>query len=236
VTPTVHTDTYPEIDPSKADFSGKAVFVTGGSRGIGRATVLRFAMAGASYIAAGARSDMSQLAKDIEAAAASANRRPPKFLPVHLDVSDPKSVADAAATIEKEFGRCDVLVNNAGIIGDLRLIGDSDPAAWWSVLDVNLRGTYHVCRALLPLMQETGDAYMVTVSSVGGHLVRPSASAYQVSKLALIRLSEFLNAEYADKGVLAFSIHPGNCLTEMVGGPEGVNPALKHGTFSLSSC
>jgi NAD(P)-dependent dehydrogenase (short-subunit alcohol dehydrogenase family) len=67
-------------------------------------------------------------------------------------------------------------------------------------------------------------------------LVRPSASAYQVSKLALIRLSEFLNAEYANKGLLAFSIHPGNCLREMIGGPEGLNPALKHGIFLSRSC
>jgi NAD(P)-dependent dehydrogenase (short-subunit alcohol dehydrogenase family) len=236
VTPTVHTNTYPEIDPAKVDFSGKAVFVTGGSRGIGRAIVLRFAMAGASYIAAGARSDMSQLARDVEAAAVSANRSPPKFLPVHLEATDPKSVADAAAAIEKEFGRCDVFVNNAGIFGGFSLIGDSDPTAWWNVLDVNVRGTYLVSRALLPLLQKTGDAYIVTVASVGGHLTLPAVSSYFVSKLALIRLSELLNVEYAEKGVLAFSIHPGNCLTDMVGGSEGVNPDLKHGASLAFTC
>jgi NAD(P)-dependent dehydrogenase (short-subunit alcohol dehydrogenase family) len=160
VTPNVHIGTYPEIDPAKTDFSGKAVFVTGGSRGMGRTIVLRFEMDGALHIAAAARSDMSQLAKGVEAAAASANRRPPKFLPVRLGVSGPKIVADAAATIEKEFGMWDVLVDNAGIIGDLRLLGDSDPAGWWGVVDMN--GTYHVCKALLPLMQKTGDAYVVT--------------------------------------------------------------------------
>jgi NAD(P)-dependent dehydrogenase (short-subunit alcohol dehydrogenase family) len=173
---------------------------------------------------------MTQLAKDGEAAAVSANRSPPKFLPVHLEATDPKSVADAVAAIEKEFGRCDVLVNNAGIFGGLSLIGDSDPTAWWDVLDVNIRGTYLVSRALLPLLQKTGDAYIVTVSSVAGHLALPTVSSYLLSKLALIRISELLNAEYADKGVLAFSIHPGNCLTDMVGGPENVNPNLKHST------
>lgn len=130
LTPNVHTGTYPEIDPAKTDFSGKAVFVTGRSRGIGRTIILRYEIAGALHIAAAARSDMSQLAKAVEAAAASANRRPPKFLPVRLGVSGPKIVADAAATIEKEFGMWDVLVDNAGIIGDLRLLGDSDPAGW----------------------------------------------------------------------------------------------------------
>lgn len=232
MTSIVHTDTYPDIDPAKANFSGKAVFVTGGSRGIGKAIILRFAMAGASYIAAGARSDMSHLAKDVEAAAVSTNRKPPKFLPVHLETTDPKSIADAAAQIEKEFGRLDVLVNNAGVFGDLKTIGDSDPTTWWNTMDVNVRGTYLVCREFLPLLQKTGDAYIVIGASAGGHLSIPSASSYMISKLALIRLSEFLNNEYADKGVTTFSIHPGNCLTDMVGGPDNVNPMLKHGMSS----
>lgn len=229
VTSIVHSDTYPEIDPRKADLSGKAVFVTGGSRGIGKAIILRFAMAGASYIAAGARSEMSQLAKDVEAAAVSANRSPPKFLPVYLEATSPESIADAAALIEKKFGRLDILVNNAGIFGSLNTIGDSDPMTWWNTMEVNIRGTYLVCREFLPLLQKTGDAYIVIVASVGGHLTRPGVSSYMMSKLALIRLAEFLNNEYADKGVLSFSVHPGNCLTDMVGGPENVNPDLKHG-------
>lgn len=233
MTSIVHNDTYLEIDPTKADFSGKAVFVTGGSRGLGRAIVLSFAKAGASFIAAAARSDMSQLARDVQDAAASANRSPPKFLPVQLDISNPKSAEDAAAAVEKEFGRCDVVVNNAGIIGRLELIGGSDPSIWGEVLDVNIRGTYLVSRAFLPLLQKTDNAYLVNIASVGGHLVTPTASAYQISKLAVIRLSQFLNTEYAAKGVTAFSIHPGNCATDMVGGSEGINPDLKHSTYPI---
>jgi NAD(P)-dependent dehydrogenase (short-subunit alcohol dehydrogenase family) len=231
MTATIHSDTYPAIDPTKADLTGKAVFVTGGSRGLGRAMVLSFAQAGASYIAVGARSDLSQVAKDAEAAALSANRAAPKFLPINLDIADPKSVEDAAAAVEKAFGRCDIVVNNAGVIGDMVLIGDSNPDAWWRVLEVNLRGPYLISRAFLPLLLKTGDAYVVNISSVGAHLVGPTLSAYQISKLSVLRFSQFLNAEYAGKGVVSFAIHPGNIPTDMVGGHEGVPDHLKQGPY-----
>ena len=67
----------------------------------------------------------------------------------------------------------------------------------------------------------------MTISSVGAHCVSPGLSAYQPSKLAVLRLTEFIAAEYADKGIIAFSVHPGNILTDMVGGGEGMDEALK---------
>jgi NAD(P)-dependent dehydrogenase (short-subunit alcohol dehydrogenase family) len=84
-----------------------------------------------------------------------------------------------------------IIVNNAGIIGDFALIGDSNPDAWWRVLEVNLRGPYLVSCAFLPLLLKTGDAYVVNISSVGAHLVGPTLSAYQTSKLSVLRFSEF---------------------------------------------
>ena len=231
VTVAVHSDTYPAIDPTKANLTGKAVFVTGGSRGLGRAMVLSFARAGASYIAVGARSDLSRVAKDAEAAALLAGRAAPKFLPINLDIADATSVEDAAAAVENAFGRCDIIVNNAGVIGDFALIGDSNPDAWWRVLEVNLRGPYLISRAFLPLLLKTGDAYVVNISSVGAHLVSPTLSAYQTSKLAVLRFSQFLNTEYAGKGVTSFAIHPGNIPTDMVGGPEGVPDNLKQSPY-----
>jgi NAD(P)-dependent dehydrogenase (short-subunit alcohol dehydrogenase family) len=197
--------------------------------------ILAYAKAGASYIAAGARSDMSQLAKDVEAAAMSANRNPPKFLALQLEVTDSENVEEAAATVEKMFGRCDVLVNNAGVIGSRAPIADSNPESWWQVIDVNVRGSYLVSRAFLPLMLKTGDSYIVNVSSVGAHLISPGMSAYQISKLAILKFSQFLNTEYVDKGVTSFSIHPGNCVTDMVGGPEGLMDNLRPSTYQLTS-
>jgi NAD(P)-dependent dehydrogenase (short-subunit alcohol dehydrogenase family) len=166
----------------------------------------------------------------------SANRTPPKYIPIALDVSSLESVEAAAATVEKEFGRCDIIVNNAGTFGDFSLVGDYDPESWSNVFDVNLRGPYLVTRALLPLMIKTGDAYVVNVASVGALLTGPTLSAYQISKTALFRLSDFINKEYSEKGVTSFAVHPGNCITDMaVSIGVDQNPLYKEGSsFNLS--
>lgn len=215
VTATVHSDTYPEIDPTKLDLSGKAVLITGGSRGIGRAIVLAYAKAGASFIAAGARSGTAELAAAVEEAAKSANRPPPKYLPLTVDMSSRESVEKAAADFEKEFGRCDIIVNNAGIFGGFQLLQDYEPDMWTNVFKVNVHGPYLITRALIPLMLKTGSAYVVNVSSVGALLTHKTLSAYQISKTAATRLAEFINEEYSEKGILSFSVHPGNVITDM---------------------
>lgn len=196
--------------------------------------VLSFAKAGASYIAAGARSDMSQLAKDIAAAAASANRPPPTFLPLKLDVTDQKSVDDAAAAVQREFGRCDVVVNNAGVMGNMSLVTESDPEDWWRTLDVNVRGPYLISRAFLPLLLKGGDKYLIHVASVAAHLRNPTLSAYQTSKAALLNLSKIIDAEYAPQGVTSFCIHPGNSPTDIIGGLESLPEHLKPGMYQQS--
>ena len=189
---------------------------------------LSFAKAGASKIAVGARSDMSQLAKDVEAAAASATRSAPKVLLLKLDVTNEQSVEKAAAEVEKEFGKLDILVNNAGILGQFGMIADSNPQKWWQVLDVNVRGAYLVTRAFIPLLLKgTDDKFIINVTSVGAHLANPSLSAYQVSKLALLKFSQLVNAEYAPQGVVSLCIHPGNCLTDIMGPPEKLADHLK---------
>ncbi|CAH0036803.1 unnamed protein product [Clonostachys rhizophaga] len=229
VTSIVHSDTYPGIDPRNVDLKGTVVFITGGSKGLGRAMVLSFAKAGASYIAAGARSDMSQLAKDVAAAAASAKRPQPKFLAIKLDVTSEDSVQAAADSIRAEFGRCDVLVNNAGFLGKSTLIADSDPAHWWSIFDINVRGPYLVSRAFIPLVLESEKKTIINVSSMGAHLTTPTGSAYQISKLALVRFSEFVDAEYAGQGLVTISIHPGNSPTDIVGDFSKLPEILKPG-------
>lgn len=123
----VHNDTYPAIDPLKVDLHRVAVFITGGSRGLGRAMALSFAKAGASHIAVGARSSLTTLAQDILTTAASAGRSAPQFLPFQMDVTSLSSVAEAAAEVEKAFGKLHILINNAGILGQYGLVADSEP-------------------------------------------------------------------------------------------------------------
>jgi NAD(P)-dependent dehydrogenase (short-subunit alcohol dehydrogenase family) len=186
-----------------------------------------FAQAGASHIAIGARSSLDSLKEDLLAAAAKANRPAPKVLCVKLDITSQQSTEEAAKLVEQGFGKLDILINNAGVIGKMKLVADSDPDAWWQTWNVNIRGPYLMTRAFLPLMLKGGDKTIISTSSVGAHLTSPSLSDYQPSKLAVLRFMQFVSEEYKDKGVLAFSIHPGNIPTDMIGGPAGVPEHLK---------
>ncbi len=89
------------------------MFITGASKGIGRATAISYAKAGASAIAIGARSDLKSLEQDMKKAARDAGKKEPKILSVKVDVCDRDTIENAAKKIEKEFGRLDILVNNA---------------------------------------------------------------------------------------------------------------------------
>lgn len=217
ITDPVHDDTYPDIDSSKVNMHGKAVFISGASKGIGRSIALSFAKAGASYIGIGARSDMTALEKELHEAATSVQKSAPNVLQIKMDVTSGESIDCAAATVEKEFGKIDIVVNNAGKIGQGKLIADGDPDEWWNTWTVNLRGPYLITRAFLPLMLKGGDKTFVTVSSVGAHLTNPTLNDYQPSKLAVLRFTEFVAAEYGSQGVLAYAIHPGNIATEIMG-------------------
>lgn len=134
-THTVHNDTYPAISPLSADLSGQSVFIAGASRGIGKAIALSYARAGASQIAIGARSDLSAVVKEVEAAAVEAKRASsPKVLPLSLDVTSKESVGKAAEEVKGAFGKLDILINNAGILGKRAPVADADVDEWYVAL------------------------------------------------------------------------------------------------------
>lgn len=126
-TKSVYNDTYPAIDPTKADQSGKAIFVSGASKGLGKAMAISFAKAGASRIAIGARSDLSTTENEARAAAMEAGRSEPQILKLKLDITDQESVDAAAKLVEREFGSVDVVINNAGIMDGRGSVAESDP-------------------------------------------------------------------------------------------------------------
>ncbi|EXL79978.1 hypothetical protein FOPG_06430 [Fusarium oxysporum f. sp. conglutinans race 2 54008] len=213
----IHNDTYAAISPSNFDFDGVTVLITGASRGLGLAMAISFAKAGASQIAIGARSDLSASSASIVDAASKAGRKRPRILELNMDVSDPVSVDSAAAKIRSEFGRLDIVVNSAGILAGDGKIVDSDPEGWARNFAINSNGLYLVLRAFIPLLLSCdGKKTIINVSSIGAHCVSPTLSGYQISKLATLRLAEFATAEYGDKGLLVYSIHPGSVATEMV--------------------
>lgn len=224
-TPTTHHDTYDYIKPQQFQLKNRAVFITGASKGIGRATAISYAKAGASQIAIAARTDMEEVEAAMIHAAKDAGKDAPQVLRLQVDVTGAQSVQEAAQQVETTFGRLDVLINNAGYLEKLAPVHESEVDEWWKVWEVNIKGTYLVTRALLPLLLKSNDSLrtILNVSSIGAHIILPGASGYQMGKLALLRFGEFLNVEYGDKGILAFGIHPGGIATELAKGlPEAV--------------
>ncbi len=113
------------------------------------------------------------------------------------------------------MGKVDILINNAGYLEQLAHIDSSDPEGWWKTWEVNVKGVYLMTKFFLPLLLKSDLKTVVVVSSVGAHITMPGMSAYQTTKLAVLRLNDFLMAEYGEKGLLAFGVHPGvSCLTQ----------------------
>lgn len=224
-----HNDTYEYVSSAKANLNGKSVFVSGASRGIGKQTALSYAAAGASKIALAARTSLASLEPELASAAKAAGHPAPIVLAITLDVTDQKSVEAAADQIKKEFGGLDILINNAGYLEAWTPLAESDPSEWWKTFEVNVKGPYLLTRAFVPVLlgTEGGLKTILNVSSIGAHVVMPGGSSYQTTKLALLRLTEFTQVEYADKGLLALAVHPGGVATELANNmPEYMHGAL----------
>ena len=165
--PTLHTDTYSFINPEKGDASNINVLVTGASKGIGRATVKSFARAGASHIALLARSNLDMVGDEVLQAAKQAGRKEPKILKLQADTCDVVAVDRAMKRVEDEFQSLDVVVNNASRLETYRHFAETNVDDWWSSWEVNVKGTYVVSRAALPLVLKSDLKTMATVSSAG---------------------------------------------------------------------
>lgn len=225
--PTAHTDTYPTIDPLRTNLAGKSVLITGASKGVGRATALSFTKAGASTIIVGARSSLDSLISDIKTVALNAKRPEPKIIALTLDVSDTASVDAAAKAVEKEIKSLDILINNAGYLENWLPIAHSDPEEWWTSFTTNVKGPYLMTRAFLPLLLASSTKVILNVTSGGAHRVTLGASAYQTSKLALCRFTEFTVNDHGKEGVIAIAVHPGGVKTELAYGmPEYMHAVL----------
>lgn len=184
-----------------------AALVTGASRGVGQALAL--ALAGAGHaVAVAARSDLTETAEAVEAKGA-------RVLPLRLDVTDAPAVEDAVARVEGELGVLELVVNNAGSDRALGPLWEADPDDWWADVDVGLRGTFLVCRAVVPGMLERGSGRIVNVSSNAALRPSPYNSAYGATKAAILSLTESLAVSLVGTGVHVFAITPGYVKTAM---------------------
>ncbi|KAI1207158.1 oxidoreductase-like protein [Annulohypoxylon truncatum] len=228
-TSTIHGSSYPFIQTAK--HAGRHVLITGGARGIGMNIALSFAKAGASAIVVADISEFSeQLVSDIATAAREKGHGVPRTMVIRLDVTDEDSVRKCAETIERQFnGKLDILVNNAGFMTPALPVPDSHTSSWWRTMEVNLKGVYLMSKYFVPLLVSTPDGLktMININSVAAHNLRPMASAYGTSKLAVLKLTEFLMVEAGNKGLLAYSVHPGAVLTELA--EKGMPPETLSG-------
>jgi NAD(P)-dependent dehydrogenase (short-subunit alcohol dehydrogenase family) len=188
---------------------------------------ISFAKAGASRFVIVARSDISTTAEAIKSTSRKVGHSEPEILAIQADCSSPESVEALAGQVKQAFGHLDIVINNAAILS-MQPILESDPAEWMKVLTVNVFGPYLVVRALLPLLLKGESKTIVNVCSVGAHCVTPTISAYQISKLAVLRLTEFICAEHDNDGIVAYSIHPGNVPTTM-GSVDDLPPVYRPG-------
>ena len=193
----LHNDIYPAISAAtntSLHQPGKVVLITGAGRGIGRATALQYAHANVSTIILAART-ASQL-DEVETAIKEINTSV-KVIKAPLDVASETDVQALADKVQTAEGRLDVLINNAGTSEPWVPLVESEPAKWWSTFEINLKAPYLLSRAFLPLLLRTAEAqggvHLVNVTSIGANVVLPSASGYMTSKLALLRLTQFLS-------------------------------------------
>ena len=215
-----HHARYPAIDPEttlKGSASGKVIFITGASQGIGQATAVAFAQAGARAIYLTARSEKAL--EETRARVVGANSQTQCKYMV-CDVTEGAQVEAAIRDCVAQFGGVDAVDSNAGHSERWTKIGESDPVSWWRTWEVNMRGTYHVIRYAIPHLIESAKrhpagGHLILISSIGAQMVHPTASGYQTSKLAVNRLCEFVNVDHGEDGVKCFAIHPGGVLTDL---------------------
>lgn len=203
----------PSAGSPRADrFRDKICLVTGAASGIGRATALRLAAEGGTIIAvdrdeAGNRETLTLAGQSHSG------------LQLEIDLRLEAAVANVAARVDGRFGRLDVLVNNAGIeiLGDIL---ETEPDVWDEVMSVNLRGTYLMSRALLPLLlrqaQASGGAAIVHNASLMGLVSSRRLAAYCASKAGVVSLTRSMALDYADRGVRVNCVCPGIVHTPML--------------------
>lgn len=197
--------------------SNKVGIVTGATRGIGKAIALRLLEAGAFVAVCGRNQALLDEFKH------------PNVLAINADVSDPSQVEQLIKQVLEQWGRIDIVINNAGITRDNLLMRMSDED-WNQVLDVNLSGAFYMCRSVIRTMMKQRSGKIVNISSVIGVTGNPGQINYAAAKAGLIGLTKSLAKEVASRGILVNAVAPGYIDTDMT---DKLSDQQKAGIVSL---
>ncbi len=189
--------------------NGQVAVITGSGRGIGRAIALAYAREGAK-LALAARNE-----SELEEALNAASELGTEAIAVRTDVTSQQDTEQLAHRVVDRFGRIDVLVNNAGNSGPVGPLQGNDIADWVNTINVNLTGTFLVCRAVIPTMLGQSGGKIINLSGAGATNAWSNMSAYCSSKAAVVRLTEVLAQELDGKGITVNALGPGSVHTSM---------------------
>lgn len=188
-------------------FEDAVAVVTGGGAGIGEATCLQLAEAGATVVAVDWDGDAA------EAAAGAVEKQTGReALAYEVNVGNESAVSGMADELEEQFGRVDVLVNNAGIRVDPRPVTEADEESWDRILDTNLKGYAFSVKHLTSAMPEGGA--IVNVASVGAWVGRPGWTQYDATKGAIVSMTRDMACDFAPEGIRVNAVSPGWVITD----------------------
>lgn len=188
---------------------GKVALVTGGTRGIGRAIVLKLASAGASIAFTGQRE--SDALRQTESDVLNLGVKCKAYI---SNASDYSLTQELVSEVHKEFGKIDILVNNAGITKDTLLMRMSEEQ-WDDVINVNLKSTFNFTKAVVPIMARQRQGSIVNISSIVGLNGNPGQANYSASKAGIIGLTKSVAKEMGARNIRVNAVAPGFIATEM---------------------
>ena len=210
----------------------KVAIITGAGRGLGRASAAAMAGQGAAVvIVSRTPAELTETAGLVESAGG-------RSLALKADVSREEEIAEVVDETLSVFGRIDILMNNAAVIGPVSILTEVDDLDWEQTISVNLNGPFMFCRAVVPHMTGRGSGKIVNVTSGLGRIVMPPFGAYSVSKAGLDHLTRFLAEELRADNIQVNGLDPGIMDTRMHEtirgmGPEILGEALYHQFMSF---